>query len=119
DVEPDSPVGQDPSAVTSDLSTPSQSPSATEELTVDGAAPAPTPTTPKPTVDNLSSGTLVGRYIIIGRLGAGAMGVVFTAYDPELDRKIALKLLHTRGNATLDARARLLREAKALARLAH
>ncbi len=57
--------------------------------------------------------------MILGRLGAGAMGVVYAAYDPELDRKVALKLLHPRGHSSLDSRLRLMREAKALARLSH
>ncbi|PCC67771.1 Serine/threonine protein kinase [Nannocystis exedens] len=85
------------------------------EITREGELPR----APGAAVDDLSTGTCVGRYIILGRLGAGAMGVVYSAFDPELDRKIALKLLHSRGNASLDARARLLREAKSLARLSH
>ncbi|MCY1054088.1 serine/threonine-protein kinase [Nannocystis sp. SCPEA4] len=94
--------------------TPSQDTSVTSEITRDGE-PARAP----PAAHDLSTGTCVGRYMILGRLGSGAMGVVYAAYDPELDRKIALKLLHARGNASLDARARLLREAKSLARLSH
>ena len=69
--------------------------------------------------DELTPGTAVGRYMILSRLGAGAMGVVYAAYDPELDRKVALKLLQPRGGSTLDSRIRLMREAKALARLSH
>ena len=48
------------------------------------------------------------------------MGVVYGAYDPELDRKVALKLIKPgQGGAKDTARARLLREAKAIARLQH
>ena len=74
---------------------------------------------PQVPADELGPGTQVGRYMILSRLGAGAMGVVYAAYDPELDRKVALKLLHPRSGASVDARARLMREAKALARLSH
>ncbi|MFZ6178197.1 protein kinase domain-containing protein [Nannocystis pusilla] len=95
--------------------TPSQETSVSGEITREGELPQAAGAA----VDDLSTGTCVGRYIILGRLGAGAMGVVYSAFDPELDRKIALKLLHSRGNASLDARARLLREAKSLARLSH
>jgi tetratricopeptide (TPR) repeat protein/predicted Ser/Thr protein kinase len=63
-------------------------------------------------------GALIGRYLVLGHLGAGAMGVVYAAHDPELDRKIALKLLKP-GLGGPDARARLLREAQSMARLAH
>jgi tetratricopeptide (TPR) repeat protein len=62
-------------------------------------------------------GASVGRYIMLDRLGGGGMGVVYAAYDPELDRKIAIKLLRATG--AVDSRARLLREAQAMARLAH
>ncbi|MBX7079854.1 MAG: serine/threonine-protein kinase [Nannocystaceae bacterium] len=67
-------------------------------------------------------GELVGRYLVLDRIGAGAMGVVFAAYDPELDRKVALKLLLGGGEGDVassrDAQ-RLRREAQALARLSH
>jgi eukaryotic-like serine/threonine-protein kinase len=70
----------------------------------------------------LRRGANVGRYIIIERLGRGAMGVVYKAFDPELDRKIAIKLLRPEVRAGISAavsRARLLREAQAMARLSH
>jgi tRNA A-37 threonylcarbamoyl transferase component Bud32/tetratricopeptide (TPR) repeat protein len=62
---------------------------------------------------------VIGRYVVLGKLGAGAMGVVLSAYDPELDRKIAVKLLEPRGGDRTAARARLQREAQALAKLNH
>jgi tetratricopeptide (TPR) repeat protein len=69
----------------------------------------------------LLRGAAVGRYVVLGKLGSGAMGVVYTAHDPELDRKVALKLLRPRGGAEQLAkgRLRLLAEAQALARLSH
>jgi serine/threonine protein kinase/tetratricopeptide (TPR) repeat protein len=63
-------------------------------------------------------GDRVGRYRILRRLGAGAMGVVHAALDPDLDRDVALKLLRPAGDAE-QVRARLRREAKALARVSH
>ena len=68
----------------------------------------------------LSVGARVGRYIVVEKLGAGAMGVVYAAYDPQLDRKVALKLLRPRGGGA-EARltARLEREARAVAKLSH
>jgi len=59
----------------------------------------------------------LGRYVVLSQLGAGGMGVVYKAYDPELDRRVALKLLL--GPATGMAAARLKREAQAMARLSH
>lgn len=59
----------------------------------------------------------IGRYLVLERLGQGGMGVVYSAYDPELDRRVALKLLGGRHGP--EARARLEREARALARLSH
>src|SRR5215510_10065865 len=41
----------------------------------------------------LPAGTRVGRYEVIERIGAGAMGMVYAARDPSLDRKVALKLI--------------------------
>ncbi len=79
---------------------------------------------PSPRAVDLPSGGIVGRYIIVERLGAGGMGVVYAAYDPELDRKVAIKLLHEHQRGSFDSTAdsaqrRLLREAQAMARLDH
>ncbi|MFV8756103.1 protein kinase domain-containing protein [Nannocystaceae bacterium ST9] len=64
----------------------------------------------------------LGRFTLIERIGRGGTGDVFAAYDPLLDRKLALKVLRTdAGLHRLDADERewLLREARAAARLAH
>ncbi|MFY0539831.1 protein kinase domain-containing protein [Nannocystis pusilla] len=45
---------------------------------------------------SVQAGETIGRFTVLDRLGSGAMGAVYSAYDPELDRKIALKILHTR-----------------------
>jgi len=70
---------------------------------------------------SLERGTGLGRYVVIDKLGEGGMGVVYAAYDPDLDRKVALKLLRTKpgSSETADRRVRLLREAQAMARLSH
>ncbi len=61
----------------------------------------------------------LGRYVLRERLGAGGLGVVYVAHDPELDRAVAIKLLRTRALAAGIDVARLRREAAALAQLAH
>lgn len=63
------------------------------------------------------SPTKVGRFVILERVGAGGMGTVFSAYDEVLDRKVAVKVLHS--SADDDGRARVLEEARAMARLCH
>jgi serine/threonine-protein kinase len=68
----------------------------------------------------LARGTSIGRYLIVDTLGAGGMGVVYAAYDPELDRRVALKALHSaEGDSQGGGRGRLFREAQAMARLSH
>ncbi len=87
----------------------------------------------KTEVDNASQATLgvpeevqlalatpqnrVGRYVLLGQLGAGGMGVVYRAWDPSLARVVALKML--RGEPDRVLRERFLREGRAAARLRH
>ena len=61
---------------------------------------------------------LIGRYRIMKRLGAGGMGEVWQATDPELGREVAIKLLHG-GDVHPQLAERLRREAQALAKLDH
>ncbi len=70
----------------------------------------------------LDTGSRAGRYLIEKKLGEGGMGVVYAAYDPELDRSLAIKVLHfsriTPSHAE-STRKRLTEEARALASLSH
>lgn len=82
----------------------------------ENTSPAVTPT--------LVPGTRVGRYVIVERLGAGAMGVVYRARDPELGRPIALKMVRSElangaGPSGDTLHDRLAREARAMAQLSH
>lgn len=70
----------------------------------------------------LTRGMSVGRYMIVEMIGSGGLGAVYSAFDPELDRKVAIKVLKTQTAFELDPnlmRVRLLREARAMARLSH
>ncbi|MGE0867281.1 MAG: protein kinase [Kofleriaceae bacterium] len=71
---------------------------------------------------DLEPGVALGRYVVVERIAAGAMGVLYSAYDSTLDRQVALKFLDTRNlvdDSSEAAVARLEREARALARLNH
>ncbi len=65
----------------------------------------------------LERGATLGRLVILGLRGEGGMGCVYAAYDPELDRKVAVKLL--RREASQSREELLLREGRAMARLSH
>jgi tetratricopeptide (TPR) repeat protein len=81
--------------------------------------------------DALAPGRVFGRYLIVDRVGSGGVGEVYAAYDPNLDRRIALKVLRasasdsdgptTRrgGSESAPGWSRLVREAQALAKLSH
>ena len=63
-------------------------------------------------------GASFGRFVLLNPLGAGAMGVVYAAHDPQLDRRVALKLLAADPDDPQIV-ARLQREARAMAKLSH
>ncbi|MCA9637345.1 MAG: serine/threonine protein kinase, partial [Myxococcales bacterium] len=110
-------MADDPQAPSGDHSITSGGSLDTEERTI-GSDQWPNPAE----TSELPNGASLGRYTILRRLGAGAMGVVYSAFDPELDRKVAIKILHPRTRAVGGAeegKLRLVREAKALARLSH
>jgi len=72
----------------------------------------------RPAAEARSQPTMLGRYVVLGELGRGGMSVVYAAYDPELDRRVALKVVRA-DQLSATHRARLHREAQALARLSH
>ena len=67
----------------------------------------------------IETATKIGHYIVLDVLGVGGMGVVVAAYDPKLDRKVAIKLLHGLVHGDPTRRVRMEREARAMARLSH
>ena len=111
DDEPTRPLQPSTAAVTPEPLTPAQ---LERGETLPAEPPEPMPSSPA-----LRLGTRVGRYLLEDVLGRGGMGVVYAAHDPELDRRIAIKLVRSRAIEGSAGRARLVREAQALARLAH
>lgn len=63
-------------------------------------------------------GSQIGRFVVVGELGKGGMGVVYAAHDRELDRTVALKVMRSAA-ATPEERMRMLREGQAMARITH
>ncbi|HVZ73219.1 MAG TPA: serine/threonine-protein kinase [Polyangia bacterium] len=75
-----------------------------------------------PAAAALPRGAAIGRYVVLSLVGRGGMGEVYAAYDHELDRKVAVKLLRPKpgaGVSQAEGRTRTLREAQAIARLSH
>jgi tRNA A-37 threonylcarbamoyl transferase component Bud32/tetratricopeptide (TPR) repeat protein len=112
DVALDAPTGERPGArlarVRALLRKPPEDPRATDDAS--GVAPREQPTL----------GRKVGRFVLLQRIGSGAMGVVYAAYDDQLDRKIAIKVLRPQSpRDSARAQLRLFREAQAMARLSH
>ena len=58
----------------------------------------------------------LGRYAVLGELGRGGMGRVLRAYDPKLQREVALKTVR---RVSVEAQTRMVREARAMAKLSH
>jgi tetratricopeptide (TPR) repeat protein len=81
-------------------------------VTVSRGESEPADAGPRPRV---TTGEQIGRFVTLHELGEGAASVVYAAYDPDLDRNVALKLLRPRSGLE----ERLLREGRALARLSH
>lgn len=72
----------------------------------------------EPAAEDLPPGSRIGRYVVRHKIGEGGMGRVYAAWDPELDRPVAVKLVHL-DESSGQAHQRLLREAQALARVSH
>jgi len=68
---------------------------------------------------DIGPGTTVGRYRIRRRLGAGGLGIVFEAFDPVLERVVALKFLHARFHDSAEELAHFATEARLAGRVAH
>ncbi|HWB77607.1 MAG TPA: serine/threonine-protein kinase [Nannocystaceae bacterium] len=63
-------------------------------------------------------GGALGRYVVLGESGRGGMGRVMRAYDPKLQREVAIKVMRARA-ITGETRERMVREARAMAKLSH
>jgi hypothetical protein len=87
---------------------------ATSVTTIAASAPAQEAI---PAVE-MAPGTLFGRYIVVRPIARGGMGAVALAYDTQLERRVAIKVLLTAAEPE-EARARMLREAQAMAQLSH
>ena len=61
----------------------------------------------------------IGRFTVLRLLGEGGMGVVYAAYDYDLDRKVAIKLVRETATAGTQGHTSMLREAQAMAKLSH
>jgi tRNA A-37 threonylcarbamoyl transferase component Bud32 len=65
------------------------------------------------------TGKTLGKYRLLERLGQGGMAQVYKAYQPDLDRYVAVKVLHPHLTGDEDFAARFRREARAVAALGH
>jgi eukaryotic-like serine/threonine-protein kinase len=76
---------------------------------------------PRALAEGMAIASRIGRFVVLDRIGSGGMGVVLAAYDPELDRRVALKLVRPDRWSSRDTRARgrALAEARAMAKVSH
>lgn len=68
---------------------------------------------------SLGPGSQVGRFVVLNLIGAGQMGQVYLAYDPALERNVALKFVHDGDGDGDQVERRFRREARVMAKLAH
>jgi tetratricopeptide (TPR) repeat protein/tRNA A-37 threonylcarbamoyl transferase component Bud32 len=88
----------------------------------DGPEPEPGRADDGPDERELDQGAPVGRYVVLDRIGVGGMGIIYRAYDPQLSRPVAIKVVKVARASNLKndpAGARLMREAQAMAQLSH
>jgi eukaryotic-like serine/threonine-protein kinase len=93
-----------------------------DTLAASDPAVASNPPAPARDALGIAPGERLDRFVVLDLLGQGGMGAVYSAYDPELDRRVAIKVLRPQrgGQSTTGGTAqRLLREAQAMARLSH
>lgn len=89
----------------------------TESMARTLSAPSPSIEAPE-----LGPGSRLDRYVVLKGIGRGGMGNVYLAFDGELERRVAIKVLRARATSRVtadEARQRLLREAQALAKVSH
>ncbi len=98
---------------------PEADPRGTEDTVLNPSARATGPL--EGSAAQLGRGAALGRYVVLDFIARGGMGEVYAAYDPVLDRRVALKVIRTPrdGEVSERSRARLRLEAQALARLTH
>lgn len=71
------------------------------------------------TNSRFEEGMKIDRFVVLQPMGSGGMGDVYAAWDPHLGRRVAIKVLHPSTATDSAQRARMLREARALAQLSH
>ncbi|MBM4378619.1 MAG: protein kinase, partial [Deltaproteobacteria bacterium] len=80
---------------------------------------APPRPSARPAEADLRPGGRLGHYTLLEKVGQGGMGEVYAAWDGQLGRRVAIKLIHEQYRGDAGERARLVREARTLAQLQH